>query len=203
MEYTGEQIIPWHRESGPIMSHHLMRYAWASTFCYDKTVLDLGCGTGYGTHMLSMTATWALGVEIDYPVYKWASHFFEFPMNCLFQHADVTNFEFFDSSFNVVVALEVLEHLDDPRAVVDYWVDRGATFIFSVPLEDEPTKFHKHSWTDPYDMADELCPAPVDLWYQYGTGIIVPAEIDEAADERLPDRASTPAVKHVLGVIKP
>lgn len=43
--------------SAPLMSEHAVRYAHALAFVGGKDVLDLGCGTGYGSEML----TWAAG----------------------------------------------------------------------------------------------------------------------------------------------
>ncbi len=46
---TGERIIPTEDgELSLVYSRHRFAYEYASTFVENKTVLDVGCGTGYG-----------------------------------------------------------------------------------------------------------------------------------------------------------
>jgi glycosyltransferase involved in cell wall biosynthesis/predicted RNA methylase len=47
-------------------------YVWASEFCKEKRVLDLGCGAGFGTMILSSTASKCTGLDINREAIKYA-----------------------------------------------------------------------------------------------------------------------------------
>ena len=46
-EFTGERVIPG-EVNDDLWAEHIARYAFASSFAVDPSVLDLGCGAGYG-----------------------------------------------------------------------------------------------------------------------------------------------------------
>jgi hypothetical protein len=56
LEWTGERFLPW-LEQSLIAYEHLHRYAYATTFVKGKRVLDLASGEGYGSKMMSATAS--------------------------------------------------------------------------------------------------------------------------------------------------
>ncbi len=51
---------------GNILSvvRHLLRYKFLSLLCNNKDVLDIGCGTGYGSYILSKTALSVKGIDL-------------------------------------------------------------------------------------------------------------------------------------------
>lgn len=118
MEWTGERWVPGASPCG-IEEQHVARYEWAKGFCDGKRVLDFGCGCGEGTVILSETARFAEGWDISAEALRFAERHWG-------RRADIdctTNFCFSisDSSgcarstlpFAVVVAFEVLEHIDE------------------------------------------------------------------------------------------
>ena len=50
---------------GLIHYEHLHRYMLAAKFAEGKTVLDIACGEGYGTYILSQVAKSVIGVDIS------------------------------------------------------------------------------------------------------------------------------------------
>ena len=64
-EFTGERVIPGEVDPN-LWNEHFSRYAFAALFCRGrKSVLDAGCGTGYGT----------AGVFQDSRQGSWPGHF--------------------------------------------------------------------------------------------------------------------------------
>ena len=54
LQFTGERMIPAINKGASLYYEHLIRYFFASQFVKDKVVLDLGCGTGYGSYIFSL-----------------------------------------------------------------------------------------------------------------------------------------------------
>ena len=72
MKFTGERVEKKQRQFSKRFADHLKRYEFAKTYCKDKSVLDIACGTGYGTYELAQVATKVLGVDIDQDAVKLA-----------------------------------------------------------------------------------------------------------------------------------
>ena len=62
-EFTGERVIPG-QVNDDLWAEHVARYALATRFAHGRRVLDLGCGTGYGTADLAQVASAAVGVDL-------------------------------------------------------------------------------------------------------------------------------------------
>ncbi len=52
IEFTGERFIP-EKSSIKLQDDHMERYRFATEFVGNKRVLDIACGVGYGSVMLS------------------------------------------------------------------------------------------------------------------------------------------------------
>ena len=63
MEATGERLIP--SQQGDAAIEHLHRYAVAAELVRGKTVLDVACGEGYGTFLISRVAGRVVGVDVS------------------------------------------------------------------------------------------------------------------------------------------
>jgi SAM-dependent methyltransferase len=99
-------------------AEHLARYWWASRFVSDKRVLDAGCGTAYGTEILAGAgASEVVGVDIDPGVVEAARG--RGGVDVSFEVADARDLPFTDGTFDVVVCFEVIEHVEDPEAILD------------------------------------------------------------------------------------
>ncbi len=62
---TGERLLPWDLRNLQNHYEHLQRYQFAAQFVKNRRVLELGCGEGYGAHMLARTAKQIVGGNID------------------------------------------------------------------------------------------------------------------------------------------
>lgn len=142
MKWTQERVIPWctdPRAHPRIMHHHIMRYAWATRFVAGKRVVDLGCGTGYGSFMLSWVADSVLGVDVSAEAVAWARETF-FANSLRFVQGDITK-RIPDG--DLYVAFEVLEHLDAPLSVLP---GINAPLVWSMPVENGG-RFHPHTYS--------------------------------------------------------
>ncbi|MFO0891880.1 MAG: class I SAM-dependent methyltransferase [Isosphaeraceae bacterium] len=99
-------------------------------------VLDVGCAFGYGTVAImghGEARRWVAGVERDPENVRLAGR--AYPWLPMVQ-ADATSLPFSNGTVDAVVILDVLEHLDDPAAVlaeVRRVLKRDGTLIVSVP----------------------------------------------------------------------
>lgn len=96
-----------------------------------ETVLDAGCGTGYGTKMISQFAGKAIGGDIDESCIEFAK---VVPVDkCEFRVLDLGHDEFPD--VDVTIAIESLEHVDGlEHAVEQIQKHTRRCFVVSVPL---------------------------------------------------------------------
>ena len=90
---------------------HVPRYALAKDVVKGKTVLDFGCGTGYGAAILATHAASVTGLDIDTAAIRWASATHRndnLKFVCL---ADL-GASLTAASFDVVTCFEMIEHVD-------------------------------------------------------------------------------------------
>lgn len=116
MDFTGERFVPeCVRE---ILYEHWHRYAWVRQLTRNQIVLDVACGEGYGSYFLSKTAHSVVGVDIDEPAIGHAKERYKSD-NLRFAVADALSLPFDDSTIDVVVCFETLEHLEDHQGLLD------------------------------------------------------------------------------------
>src|ERR1700733_10089782 len=95
-----------------IACEHRQRYEFAASLCAGKRVLDLCCGTGYGTAILAAEATEVVGVDNDAATVELAAASIGHDVaGARFELADAAEFLMRDvvASFDVVVCFEGLE----------------------------------------------------------------------------------------------
>lgn len=86
------------------------RYFFAQKYCEHRTVLDAGCGVGYGAKLLTSTAKVVFAVDYSKEAVKYASDVYMHP-KLSFLTMNVTNLGFKENSFDRVVSVEVFEHI--------------------------------------------------------------------------------------------
>jgi SAM-dependent methyltransferase len=110
LPFTGERIVPG-QVSESLFRAHEARYVFAGSFVKDRVVLDVACGTGIGTHyLLQAGARSCLGLDIDRAATDYAKAAYR---GCQFAQCDAMNLCVPDSSIDVVVSFETIEHLRD------------------------------------------------------------------------------------------
>jgi SAM-dependent methyltransferase len=107
----GERVNPDVPDAN--FQNHLKAYCFIRQFAAQKDVLDVGCGTGYGTAHLAEVAKSAVGIDISEAAVKWATKRYpSVPFVCM----DAQRLEFPDRSFDLIVSAENFEHLSDQAA---------------------------------------------------------------------------------------
>lgn len=110
LEFTGERFTPeCVRE---IAYEHWHRYAWALPWVQGRDVLDVACGEGYGTHLISERAKSVVGVDLDPETIEHAKVKYT-QANVSFEMGDVLSLPLQDDCVDVVVCFETIEHVAD------------------------------------------------------------------------------------------
>lgn len=94
-----------------LFTWHLYRYVWALPHAYGKTVLDVGCGSGYGSHLLSGVAKKVVGVDYDPEAIDYCRRQYGDRPNLQFIVMDATALGFAAETFDLAVSFEVFEHI--------------------------------------------------------------------------------------------
>jgi len=156
IEFTGERVIPGQVDAD-LWAEHVSRYALASRWASGARVLDLGCGEGYGTAELAGRARSATGIDLAPEAIVHAKSVYPLE-NISFAAASVTAVPFRAASFDLITAFEVIEHLDNWRALLSesrrLLRPRGV-FLVSTPNKEYytesrgaagPNPFHTHEF---------------------------------------------------------
>ncbi len=112
-EFTGERVIPGQVDVD-LLNEHLARYTFAARLARGKRVLDAGCGSGYGSAELAHVADGVVGLDCAAEALEFARANYRLP-NLRFEQGSCTQFPHPDGSFDLVVAFEVIEHLENWR----------------------------------------------------------------------------------------
>jgi SAM-dependent methyltransferase len=108
-EFTGERVIPGQVDVD-LLNEHLARYTFASRLARGKRVLDAGCGAGYGSAELAHSAQAVVGIDYAADAVGFAREHYRLPNLC-FEQGSCDAIPHRDSSFDLIVAFEVIEHL--------------------------------------------------------------------------------------------
>ena len=150
LEWTGERYVPQLR--GSIGLEHLHRYAYACQLVTNKTVLDIACGEGYGTEMLSRSARRVYGVDnnrktIAHAKNKYGSY------RVKFLEGSCQSIPLSDGSVDVVVSFETIEHITEHEKMlgeIRRVLRPGGVLIISSPdkeqydaLQPTANRFHQ------------------------------------------------------------
>ncbi|MGD1809757.1 tetratricopeptide repeat protein [Dapis sp. BLCC M126] len=110
MVNTGERYVP--HLKGTIKYEHLHRYGLCLEIVRGKSVLDIASGEGYGSVILSQTASSVIGVDIDTESVKFAQNKYQDKSNLQFLVGRCDSIPLSNESIDVVVSFETIEHHD-------------------------------------------------------------------------------------------
>jgi GT2 family glycosyltransferase/2-polyprenyl-3-methyl-5-hydroxy-6-metoxy-1,4-benzoquinol methylase len=115
MDFTGERFVP--EVEGDIKLEHVHRYLAVRGMARGKRVLDIACGEGYGSKILSAEAASVVGVDVDDAAVRHATATYT-DINIRFLRGDIVAIPLGDASVDLVVSFETLEHLTDHRTMM-------------------------------------------------------------------------------------
>ncbi|HKE24852.1 MAG TPA: methyltransferase domain-containing protein [Bryobacteraceae bacterium] len=110
-EFTGERLIPGEVDAD-LLNEHMARYTFAARLARGKRVLDAGCGAGYGSAEMAHSALSVMGADIAAEAISYARANYRLP-NLNFLQSSCAALPFKDSTFDLIVAFEVIEHLEN------------------------------------------------------------------------------------------
>ena len=152
MEFTGERYVPMSK--GDIELEHKHRYLVARELCHGKTVLDVASGEGFGSAMLAEVAAAVVGVDIASDAVLHAQSRYGCK-NLSFLIASCTDLPLLDSSFDLVVSFETLEHLSQHCKMmgeIKRVLRPNGVLLISTP---EKYRYSIHpSFTNPYHVKE-------------------------------------------------
>lgn len=158
MEFTGERVIPDDRNHRHLYYEHLARYAVSQAFVKGKRVLDVGCGTGYGSaYLVTCGAASVVGIDLSMESVEYARANFQFA-NLSFGVSDATKLPFEGEQFDVCVSFEVIEHIADDVAFLEQIrrvLNSSGLLFISTPNKQKsspdtdipPNPFHVREYT--------------------------------------------------------
>lgn len=116
---------------------HINRYSFASRFVRNKLVLDVACGVGYGSSYLRhVGAKMVIGGDISKDHLDYAKKHYLYGRGITFVCLDAMELPFSDKCFDVVVAMETIEHLENYRKFLSECkrvLKKGGKFVCSTP----------------------------------------------------------------------
>lgn len=194
IDWTGERCVPWTPDV-QVAYEHYHRYLWAAELVGDRRVLDLASGEGFGSAILAGRAKSVVGIDIDAPTVEHSRLNYAAP-NLEFRLGSALDLSAFEpDSFDVVVAFEMIEHVEDHATLLEQ-IDRvladDGLLVLSTPDRRVYTEghgqenpFHVHE-LDEDELRDALTSrfATVLLWGQRTTTGSRIAAIDDGAAER-------------------
>jgi len=111
MKFDGERVVLNDTTPNHLMDEHLNRYIFAKKFIKNKIVLDLACGTGYGSFELAKSgAKKVIGGDISKETIDYACKKYK-RKNLSFFQMDAKNTNLVDNSVDVLVSFETIEHI--------------------------------------------------------------------------------------------
>lgn len=152
VEFTGERVIPGEVDVD-LWNEHVARYAFACQHAAGRRILDLGSGAGYGSAMLlNSGAASVTSLDISHEALRLTT------ANSLRVQASASALPLRSEVFDLVVAFEVIEHLQEWRELLTEAarvLSRSGLLVVSTPnktfyaetrAETGPNPFHEHEF---------------------------------------------------------
>lgn len=149
----------------------VQRYVWATEYCRDLRVIDLGCGYGYGSDYLAkLGGASVIGVDVDSDAIAFAARSYRSPA-LSFVRADISCLGIASNTFDICVSFEVLEHLPNPGAYLAEArriLTDGGSLLISTPNKLFTEMFYSNGRTTNRFHSKEYYPNEfIDLLTQY------------------------------------
>jgi len=131
---TGERIL-LEKETPLMIARHFCAYKFAKDYAAGKTVLDIGCGEGYGSLYLSGFAQEVVGIDYDQGVIEYAKAKYQ-KNNLRFFTLNANALDSLKDKFDIICSFQCIEHIKEAenflRSIRGLLKDKGI-FICSTP----------------------------------------------------------------------
>ena len=115
LAFTGERMIPDINRGQTFYYEHLIRYLMATQFAKDNTILDIGCGVGYGCWILKKFGAKSVkGIDYSKETINYAKKKYRMK-DISFEVGDAENLLINTEKFDLLVAYELIEHLKNQK----------------------------------------------------------------------------------------
>jgi 2-polyprenyl-3-methyl-5-hydroxy-6-metoxy-1,4-benzoquinol methylase len=114
---TGERTLPDVPEENYWYRRHLEVYEWIGARVAGKHVIDMACGEGYGSEVLSRAAAGVVGVDANPEAHEHAR--LRYPRQNLRFARDLV--ESFSEPCDAVVFLQTIEHVQNPDEILEHF----------------------------------------------------------------------------------
>lgn len=152
---------------------HLARYRFAADHLQAGRALDIATGTGYGADLLSqIPGSSVVGVDVDRAALQKARRDYS-RSELSFVRADGIHLPFAASSFQTIVTLETLEHIDDDRgylAELARVLRPDGVCVLSTPNQEYS---RRHRISNPYHVREYTASALRRLLKEYFANVDV------------------------------
>ena len=188
--HSGERVCPDFPDQN--FHDHLEVYRFVSQFVHQKSVLDIGCGTGYGDHYLMTQGAHSVsGIDKSVDAIGYAKK--KYPEeNLHFRVMDAQELSHPDNSFDVVVSSENLEHLEDPEknlSEIRRVLKEGGLLLLGTPNKEiaspgvtsSPNPFHVREFT--YEELRTLVRARFRSVYIFENTAVSPSPVGQSMKE--------------------
>ncbi len=120
LPFTGERFVPHSPNAkGEMWYEHWHRYHYVLPLVAGKKVLDVACGEGYGSALMSRSAAEVSGVDISAAAITHARALYADHASVQYFEASCTQLPFDKASFDVVVSFETIEHIAEQVEFLD------------------------------------------------------------------------------------
>ncbi|HEV7773049.1 MAG TPA: methyltransferase domain-containing protein [Conexibacter sp.] len=114
---TGERTLPDVPEENYWYRRHLVVYEWIGARTIGKRVVDMACGEGYGSEVLSRSAASVVGVDANPEAHDHAR--LRYVRQNLRYERDLV--ETFSDECDAVVFLQTIEHVQNPGEILEHF----------------------------------------------------------------------------------
>jgi len=117
LELTGERTLPDVPEENYWFQRHLVVYEWIRRRVGGLRVIDMACGEGYGSDVLSRSAASVVGVDANPEAHEHAKARYSRP-GLRFERNMI---QLFAEPADAVVFLQTIEHVQDPDELLEHF----------------------------------------------------------------------------------
>src|SRR6185369_7306887 len=129
LELTGERTLPDVPEENYWYRRHLVVYEWIRRRVGGLRVIDMACGEGYGSDVLSRSAASVVGVDANPEAHEHAKARYSRP-GLRFERNMI---QLFAEPADAVVFLQTIEHVQDPDELLEHFKRISGVAYISTP----------------------------------------------------------------------